>query len=230
MDRAEYIAHGADSVAGWFRPSDRHLFAAIDDAQRRDGITGDLLEIGCYQGTSAILMGYMKQDHERMIVCDIFDGATETDEDLKERERYYTPNFGRQMFEDNYRRFHGGLPEIVHGPSWTLAACDFEPHSMRFIHVDGSHAYDQVRGDLAIARQLLAPGGVIAMDDLLSPHSPGVTAATWEAVAVDSLIPMFQSGVKFYGSWDTPINIDLPAGLGAVHHTVRGHHMLNIEG
>lgn len=229
MDRAEYIAHGADSVAGWFRPADRHLFAAIDDAQRRDGITGDLLEIGCYQGTSAILMGYMKQAHERMIVCDIFDGAVESDEDAAERERYYAPNFSRQMLEDNYRRFHGGLPEIVHGPSWTLNACGLG-RSFRFIHIDGSHNYDQVRGDLNIAKHLLVPGGVVSFDDLLSPHTPGVTAAVWEGVANDGLIPMFQSGVKFYGTWDTPINIDLPAGLGAVHHTVRGHHMLNVEG
>jgi len=224
VDRAEYITTGANSVAGWFQPRDRVLFDVIDAKQRELGITGDLLEIGCYQGCSAILLGYMRQPNERLIICDIFDGMTESDEDLAERARYYTPNFGRQMFEDNWRRFHAELPEIVHGPSWTLNACGLE-RTFRYIHIDGSHNYDQVRGDLNIAKNLLMPGGVVVFDDLLSPHTPGVTAAVWEAVANDGLIPQIQT-VKMYGTWENPIDIPTP---GATGHMVRGHRMVNVE-
>jgi predicted O-methyltransferase YrrM len=228
VNRQEYIVHGRNSVAGWFTQRDAMLFDAIDVGQRAAGITGDLLEIGCYQGTSAILLGYMKQTHERLVICDLFDGTTESPEDDVERSRYYTPNFGRQMFEDNYRRFHTELPEIIGESSTTLR--DFvHDRTFRFIHIDGSHAYDQVRKDLLLAKELLVPGGVVAFDDLLSPHTPGVTAAVWEGVANDGLIPMMQT-IKFYGTWESPPVVPLPDGLTCYQHEVRGHVMTHVEG
>lgn len=207
---------------------DRLLFDAVDGAQRNAGISGDILEIGCYQGTSAILLGYMKQESERLIICDLFDGETESEEDMLERYRYYTPNFGRQMFEANYLRFHSQLPEIIPQPSSTLHHAGLG-RTFRFIHIDGSHNYDLVRQDLLLAKELLVPGGVVSFDDLLSPHTPGVTAAVWEGVANDGLIPMMQT-IKFYGTWDSPIDVPMPPGLNATAHEVRGHQMVNVEG
>lgn len=228
MDRSEYIHSGADGVAGWFQMKDRLLFDAVDGAQRNAGISGDILEIGCYQGTSAILLGYMKQESERLIICDLFDGETESEEDMLERYRYYTPNFGRQMFEANYLRFHSQLPEIIPQPSSTLHHAGLG-RTFRFIHIDGSHNYHLVRQDLLLAKELLVPGGVVSFDDLLSPHTPGVTAAVWEGVANDGLIPMMQT-IKFYGTWDSPIDVPMPSGLNATAHEVRGHQMVNVEG
>lgn len=207
---------------------DRLLFDAVDGAQRNAGISGDILEIGCYQGTSAILLGYMKQESERLVICDLFDGETESEEDMLERYRYYTPNFGRQMFEANYLRFHSQLPEIIPQPSSTLHHAGLG-RTFRFIHIDGSHNYHLVRQDLLLAKELLVPGGVVSFDDLLSPHTPGVTAAVWEGVANDGLIPMMQT-IKFYGTWDSPINVPMPSGLNATAHEVRGHQMVNVEG
>jgi hypothetical protein len=228
VDRVEYINSGSGTVAGWFTRKDMLLFDAIDIAQREAGITGDILEIGCYQGTSAILLGYMRQENERLVICDLFDGITESDEDLAERQRYYTLNFSRQMFEANYLRFHADLPEIIARPSSTLHTT-LTGRTFRFIHVDGSHAYAQVRSDILLAKSLLVPGGVVAFDDLLSLHTPGVTAAVWEGVANDGLIPMLQT-IKFYGTWESPLDIPMPAGLGAYPHDFRGQIMFHIEG
>lgn len=228
MDRSEYIVHGRNSVAGWFTQKDAMLFDAIDGAQRNAGITGDILEIGCYQGTSAILLGYMRQSSERLVICDLFDGVTESEEDSAERARYYAPNFGRDMFEANFLKFHTEPPEIIAHPSSMLQAL-LTGRTFRFIHVDGSHAYEQVRKDLLLAKELLVPGGVVSFDDLLSPHTPGVTAAVWEGVVNDGLIPMLQT-VKFYGTWDNPMEVPIPAGLTAYPHDFRGHTMYHVEG
>lgn len=227
MDRQEYIHTGRNGVAGWFTERDAMLFDVIDASQREHGITGDLLEIGCYQGTSAILLGYMRQDAERVVICDLFDGPTESVEDEVERGRYYTPGFARGMFEDNWRRFHPDLPTIIAEPSSTLRNHGLG-RTFRFIHIDGSHAYDCVRQDLLLAKELLIPGGVVVFDDLLSPHTPGVTAAVWEGVANDSLIPLAQT-VKFYGTWDGGIVPPHPS-LPAYGHTIKGHAMVHVEG
>lgn len=228
MNRQDYIVGGRNSVAGWFTQKDAVLFDAIDVAQRNAGVTGDILEIGCYQGTSAILLGYMRQEFERLLICDLFDGVTQSPEDDVERARYYTPNFGREMFEANFLRFHPQLPEIIAQPSSILHNAGLQ-RTFRFIHIDGSHAYEQVRLDLLLAQKLLVRGGVVVFDDLLSPHTPGVTAAVWEGVANDGLVPMYQT-IKFYGTWGMPIDVTIPAGLSPFSHTVRGYPMLHIEG
>src|ERR1039458_3534695 len=207
MTRQEYITTGINTVHGWMQLKDAKLFDAIDIAQRNAGITGDLLEIGCYQGTSAILLGYMRQPNERLVICDLFDGPTASPEDAAERERYYARDFNRQLFESNYRRFHDELPEIIANPSSTLFSCGLE-RTFRFIHVDGSHNYDVVRSDLLLAKELLIPGGVVSFDDITSPHTPGVQCAVWEGVIRDNFVPMYQS-VKMYGTWGTPLNVTL---------------------
>lgn len=228
MDRTEYINGGINTVPGWFARRDALLFDAIDNAQRSAGITGDILEIGVYQGTSAILLGYMRQPNERLIVCDLFDGITESDEDLAERQRYYEPNFGQHKFEAQYRRFHPDLPEIIAQPSSSLHA-RLTGKTFRCIHIDGSHAYEQVRSDLLLAKEILMPGGYVIFDDLLSPHTPGVTAACWEGVANDQLVPVLQT-VKMYGTWGDPLPIEVPHGLNAIPHVVNGHVMHHVEG
>lgn len=226
MDRNEYIFAGRHTVAGWFAQKDAQIFDAIDVAQQNAGISGDLLEIGCYQGCSAIMLGYMRRDHERMVICDLFDGPTASAEDEAERSRYYDPNFARHTFEANYLRFHTELPEIFAEPSTHLVYAHLG-RTFRFIHIDGSHAYEHVRNDLLLAKELLIPGGVVVFDDLLSPHTPGVTAAVWEGVANDQLVPMYQT-IKFYGTWGEPLSVTL--GLPSTPHTVRGYGMVNVEG
>ena len=227
MSRQDYIANGINTVAGWMQLRDAKLFDAIDAKQRELGITGDLLEIGCYQGTSAILLGYMRDQNERLVICDLFDGTPQSPEDDVERERYYAPNI-RQGFEANYLRFHPALPEIIASPSSSLYNAGLG-RTFRFIHIDGSHAYEQVRSDLLLAKQLLIPGGAVVFDDITSPHTPGVQAAVWEGVLRDALVPLFQT-IKLYATWSSPFNIDLPAGLSSYSHTVLGHTMLHIEG
>ena len=59
MDRHQYIATGRETVPGWFDRTDAMMFDAVDAAQRRENVRGDLLEIGCFQGRSAILLGYL---------------------------------------------------------------------------------------------------------------------------------------------------------------------------
>lgn len=228
MNRQEYISQGRMTVHGWFQEKDAMLFDAVDVAQQKVGITGDVMEIGCYQGTSAILLGYMRNPGERFIVCDLFDGVTASPEDDAERRRYYAPDFSRQTFESNYQRFHSELPEIAAMQSSQLTSWGLE-RTFRFIHIDGSHAYEHVRSDLLLAKQLLVPGGVVAFDDLLSPHTPGVTSAVWEGVANDGLIPMLQT-IKLYGTWSDPLQIEIPAGLTGYSHEVRGHTMFHVEG
>jgi hypothetical protein len=213
MERRKYIIEGRESIPGWFERADAELFDAIDLAQRTAGMVGDILEIGCYQGSSAILLGYLRRPNERMVVCDLFEHVATTLDDFHRRGNGYS-DLSRESFEANFLRFHKNLPEIIAGPSAMLPSSNFG-RTFRLIHVDGSHEYEIVRSDLLF-------------DDIITLHTPGVTAAVWEGVILDGLIPVFQTH-KLYGTWDDPLEVEIPKEFNQFVHIIHGHTMTHLE-
>lgn len=49
----------------------------------------------------------------------------------------------------------------------------------RWIHIDGEHSGRAVRNDLAIAARLVAPDGIICLDDFFAPAYPQITESAF---------------------------------------------------
>lgn len=233
-DALEYCRTGSRSVPGWFADDDAFLFVLVDAAQRRVGVRGDLLEVGTYLGRSAILLGYFAREVERVHVCDVFDEPDALDPESGREWSLFYGSLTRDRFEANYRRFHSTLPEIHHAPSGDALPA-LTSGGFRFIHVDGSHAYQPVRSDALATKRLLGPGGIVVFDDMTTRHTPGVQAAVWEAVAVDGLIPLAFTN-KLYATWAPhPIVDELRARIAdsvlvsvISEHSVRGSQVLEV--
>lgn len=191
-----------DDVPGWFYPDDQALMTWLLDRQDRLEPPGDLVELGAYLGKSAILLGAHLRPDERLVVCDLFDSPAPDDENGVELARSYSA-VSRAAFERNYLAFHERLPVMVQGPS-TVIADHVAPGSCRLVHVDASHLYEHVRGDIETSRTLLRPNGLIVCDDFRAAHTPGVAAAVWSAVTTGGLRPLCLSPNKFYGTWGEP--------------------------
>ncbi|MGP3951420.1 class I SAM-dependent methyltransferase [Streptomyces sp. 7N604] len=191
-----------NDVKGWFPSLDQVLFASLLSRQERRGERGDLLEMGVYLGKSAIFTGSFVREGERFTVCDLFDGPAPDENNAAESRKSYS-TLTRVAFEQNYLAFHDELPEVIQGPTSVLTE-RIDEDSCRFVHIDASHLYEHVAGDVAVARQALVPGGLVVMDDFRSEHTPGVAAATWEAVFNRGLRPICLSTQKLYGTWDDP--------------------------
>ncbi len=191
-----------DGIPGWLYPEDVRLFRQLNEWQRQDGVTGDLLEIGAYQGKSAILLGYFLHEGERLVVCDLFEKTARTNPNKAEINLWY-PDLTRAQFERNYLRFHNTLPRVVACSSTRLIRAGKLSRTFRFIHIDGSHLYTVVQQDLRTARRLIRDDGIVAIDDYRSVHTPGVAAAAWEAIARGDLIPFCLTPQKIYGTRDT---------------------------
>ncbi len=211
-----------DEIPGWLLLIDALIMCGIDSFQRERQISGDLLEIGTYQGKSAILMGYFRRGPERLVVCDLFVTKASTEENTEENQRYYK-GIDHSVFEDNYRRFHSEPPKILAKPSSSISELD--PDSFRLVHVDGSHIYEIVREDLRNTRRLLCDGGVVIIDDWRTGHTPGVAAATWEAILHDGLLPICFTDQKLYGTW-TP---SLCASREEIESWERASPSINVE-
>jgi hypothetical protein len=209
-----------DEIEGWFFPADRLLFDWV--LSRRDGVPGDLVELGVYMGKSAVYIGSYLREGEVFTVCDLFDAPApdaETDTEM----RVYYPTLTRKKFEHNYLSFHSALPVVVEGPS-SMISSRVKPQSCRFAHIDASHLYEHVSVDIDNVRDLLVPDGVVALDDYRSPHTPGVAAATWEAVLSKGMRPVVLSENKFYATWG-----DAPAIQAALLPWLEVHPQLRPE-
>ncbi len=187
-----------DSLVGNFLPVDSALFRVLLSATSEQ-LHGDLAEMGVLYGASAILIGSYLQPGETFTVIDLFGGSELDDANAEENSQYY-PGLTRQAFEANYRRFHDTLPVVVQDLS--SAIVNHATHGThRFVHIDASHLYEHVAPDIANARLLLKPDGIVALDDYRSPHTPGVSAAAWQAVFEQGLKPFLLSEHKMYATW-----------------------------
>lgn len=194
-------------IPGFFMWVDRWVFAALLSSQRESPL-GTLIELGVYQGKSAVIIGDAVRPGERFVVVDLFGredllghnpGASAN---RKENRGQYR-NLTREQFETNYLALHDTLPDIIEGLTSTVLD-HVEPDTARFIHIDAGHLYDQVHEDIVNAKKLLRPGGIIAFDDYRTLHAPGVSAAIWQAVFEDGLIPLAVTPQKLYGVYDDP--------------------------
>lgn len=191
-------------VKGWFWPADQLLFDWFLSYQRDtdpDG-RGDLLELGAYLGKSAIFTGQYLRDGEEFTVCDLWDSEAPDDPNSAEMDRSYS-TLTRRAFEANYLSFHEELPTLVQAPTSVITS-RVRAGSCRFVHVDASHLYEHVHGDIEAAKALLQPEGIVSFDDFRAEHCPGVSAAVWGAVATTGLKPIVITGTKLYGTWGDP--------------------------
>jgi hypothetical protein len=200
-------AEAYQDIKGWFNEIDRRCFTAILESQR-ESPAGDLVEMGAYQGKSAVIIGDYLRAGERFVVIDLFgdeghfDESAEASANLRENQRSY-PRLNRGLFEENYLSVHDELPVVVQGFTSEIVE-HVEPGTARFIHIDASHLYPAVKVDCQSSKHLMRPGGVVSFDDYRNASSPGVGAAIWEAVANDGLIPFATTRKKLYGCYDDP--------------------------
>jgi hypothetical protein len=210
------------TVVGLFEDIDFLLFDRILTDQTGKGLKGDLLEIGTFMGKSAIVIGLHAQDAERLIVCDIFEDSTADTANDRENAASYG-GLTRQAFESTYARYVPRSATILQELSSHVRE-HVQDGSIRFAHIDGSHLFKVVEGDIANVRHLLGGGGVVVFDDFRAVHSPGVAAAVWAAVANDGLLPICLSDTKFYGTWSESVADDVresTAGWLSRHPEVR---------
>ncbi|MFF3646111.1 class I SAM-dependent methyltransferase [Streptomyces sp. NPDC002564] len=187
-----------DEVPGWFHRLDQQLFAFFLEATAERG--GDVLEMGCYLGKSTIVMGRHVREGETFTVCDLFGDESQGSYSREETRDFYQKTLSLRAFETNYLAFHDTLPTIVRGRTNVLAD-SIPADSCRFVHIDASHMYEDVSVDIDTTREILRPHGVVALDDYRTEHTPGVSAAVWEAVFAKGMRPVCVSGSKLYATW-----------------------------
>jgi hypothetical protein len=197
---ARRVAKDSRHIPGWFVAYG--LFALIDSAQRAFGEGGDLFEIGAHHGKSAVVLGRMAADNEKVGVCDIF-GA-------QERNTSGSGSGDRAAFERNMEQFAPRCELHVH----ECLSSELTPERIgthRFFHIDGGHLAEEARGDLELGADVTTDRGAIVIDDPYRIEWPGVTEAIvaflteheeWAPVALgfNKLVLCRRSSVGLYST------------------------------
>ena len=173
--QAARMVRATRKIDGWLSPGAIYLFALIDSIQKRQGIGGNLFEIGVHHGKSAVVLGAMSRPFDRLGVCDIF-GAQSLNMSASGKG-------DRKIFLDNFRRVFPDDSFLVMYEQLSSTLTPAEITRCRFLHVDGGHSSAEAFADLELCAQSMSSGGIIAVDDAFNPAWPGVTDAVFRFLA-----------------------------------------------
>lgn len=142
-----------------------------------DGVAGAVIEVGCWQGRSTIALANACHPEELQAV-DTWEGSPgEISADLaKERDVYM------EFLKNIHSATKGNV--AAHRMGWRDYFAKY-PAPIRFIHIDATHSYDEVRDNIAAALPLLSPGAVICGDDA---HHPPVQQAVIDTLGDANLM------------------------------------------
>jgi MMP 1-O-methyltransferase len=136
------------------------------------GPEGDIVEIGSWQGRSTVFLAQACEDTDNGVVhaIDWFRAGPATEHLLPVQ----PGEEAEQAFRANIERAGLAHRVVVHPKRSEEARAEVQG-PLRMLFVDGDHTHAAVSSDLGYA-DLLAPGGVLVLDDY-SDEFPGVVSA-----------------------------------------------------
>ena len=166
-----YLEKGYDSVPGMSSRFAAAICCGLMRIQTELGVQGPAAEIGPFEGRFFIALSHALAPGEKALGIDLFDWPNPQVID---------------RFEANCAK-HGVAPD--RRITWKADSRTMQPEELlaklggqpvRFFHIDGEHSRAALTRDLELATAVLAPGGVIVLDDMLHPGYPTLMVAVHE--------------------------------------------------
>jgi hypothetical protein len=176
----------------WYADSQLHVLAQTYERTR--GLSGAVLEIGCWEGKSAVTLARTCYP-EILVAVDTWKGNMDEDPQhpsvllAGQRDVYAT-------FLDNMKTLTRGNFNPVRQDCHEFLAGFVEP--IKFCHIDASHDYASVRRTIEALLPKLVPLGVLCGDDFLSAHAGRADLDGGVERAVRKLLPKFEAVQNFW--------------------------------
>jgi hypothetical protein len=164
-----FLAAGYGAIEGWLLEPAVHMTLALADIQRSLVPAGPVCEIGVWQGRYLALLSFVSAELQPVIGVDMFTHVA--DRDLQISRLYHNINAWFQYPKQ---------VRIVQKDSRLLTSqelLELGKGQFKFISVDGDHTLPGCLHDLRLADQVIAPAGIVAVDDIMNPTCPGVIEA-----------------------------------------------------
>jgi hypothetical protein len=169
-DLETFRNEGFEQIEGWCSSSLFPICTLIDELQRTRDVKGGACEIGIHHGKFFLLLNQFVDADQTSYAVDLFD--------QQEFNIDYSGQGSLTTFRQNiaaFDRHEGKNIEIISADS-TDGSLEqrIKPGAIRLFSVDGGHTAEHTISDLQLANRLIAPGGVVIMDDILNQGWLGV--------------------------------------------------------
>ena len=161
-------------VEGWL--SDRmsqivRVFGTIFDA---NGVRGNIAEFGVHHGLFLFLLNALRSEDEECFAIDVFDHQQlNVDHSGSGSLAAFCSHLDTLMGAQ--RRFFRIVQRDTLSFSTVEVAELFGKPGVKMFSIDAGHTVQHACNDLHLAQEVLVPGGIVALDDYMSVHWPGVT-------------------------------------------------------
>lgn len=171
--RQAYLKRGYRKVGGWLFPYSARFIDSLLDLQLEAGVQGSVGEIGVHHGKLFILLALGRRVDEAAFAIDVFG-----DQHLNRDE---SGAGDREIFLSNMRRWlgsDGGRLQVLQRSSLDVRPEEILERSgpVRVASIDGGHTEDCVINDLMLVQSVLAPKGVVILDDHFNEFWPEVSS------------------------------------------------------
>jgi hypothetical protein len=188
-----YAARGYRRVPGWLEPPAIEIFAAALRHQERAGIRGAVCEIGSHLGRTLILLHLLSRPGELAVGIDRYELQDEATG--KERKRRLLAYATRHGGDTARIRLHT-CDSTELGATELIGICGARP---RLVSIDAGRSADAVASDLALARDVVTPGGIISITDVFREAWPEVAEGCCRFMAGNpALVPFALGGNKLF--------------------------------
>lgn len=161
------------NMNGWFSPASHGLFSFFLEFQNNKGISGNMGEVGVWEGKSAsIICNYCKDDEKIFLIDPIIEK-------------------NKNIIINNIENICKKIPQhlyLCNTVSENFSLLKYNIHidrTFRFFHIDGCHTATNVYSDLELADKLLTNDSVLVVDDFFNPTYPQITEALYRYLFIN---------------------------------------------
>ena len=139
-----------------------------------NGVGGNMAEFGVHHGLFLFLLNALRNENELCFTIDVFD-----------EQRLNVDASGRGSLSvflshvETLMASQRGSFRVVQRDTMSFSIIDvvslFGGKGVKFFSIDAGHTVQHACNDLTLAQEVLVSGGVVALDDYMSVHWPGVT-------------------------------------------------------
>jgi hypothetical protein len=161
-------------VEGWLGDRMWQIVNVIGTILDANGVRGNIAEFGVHHGLFLFLLNALSNDHEACFAIDVFDEQSLNVDGSGRGSLAAFLSHVETLMASQRHSFR-----IVQRDTLSFSTAEvvdlFGKNGVKFFSIDAGHTLQHTFNDLCLVQEVLVPGGIVALDDYMSPHWPGVT-------------------------------------------------------
>ena len=166
--------HVYGHIEGWLGDRMWQIVNEFGTILDTNGVYGHVAEFGVHHGLFLFLLNILRNEDEVCFAIDVFDKQhLNVDCSGRGSLSVFLSHVETLMASERYSF------RVVQRDTMSFSTAEvvdlFGKNGVKFFSVDAGHTIQNACNDLALVQEVLAPGGIVALDDYMSVHWPGVT-------------------------------------------------------